>query len=1071
MSEPEPTDLNETRATLPPIDSSRTAPVFSPTAGLPSSPPGYEILGELGRGGMGVVYKARQTRLKRLVALKMILAGSRAGAGDLARFKAEAEAAARLQHANIVAVHEVGEHEGCPFFSLEYVEGGSLDRHLAGTPLAPSEATRLSEALARAMQVAHEANIVHRDLKPANVLLANGEPKISDFGLAKNLSEDSGQTRSGAVLGTPSYMAPEQAAGKGKEVGPAADVWALGALLYEMLTARPPFKGANATETLLQVIADDPVPPSRLVPRLPRDLETICLKCLHKEPQKRYSSAAALADDLHRFRNGEPIVARPVGLLERGLKWARRRPALAALLLVSLIATVGFMVLQERQRREAETRSATERRLRDEAETASAQLDREKTETARLLDLSRRNAFTAQLRRVAGMWQREPEQARDLLEDENLCPPELRDFSWGFYRRLCECGRGVLRGHSGRVMALALTADGKSLASAGADGLVIVWDLAAQQPRVTLRGHKAAVWCVALTPDGKTAASGSQDGEVKVWDVASGKEKIPLKGRHTGSVWGVALTPDGSKVASGSAVHDPQEKDPLKQWKNGEVFLWDTTTGGHTRLFRSKGGILCVACDPDGEFVAAGGFHEGGVRLWNMKKNYEVRRLGPIQPGVPVRTLALSPAPGVWQRVLGAATSDPAIKLFLPSRRRARFGELRGHLGEMTALAFGNRFELASVNRDGTVKVWEVQGRRERTTFRLEPAPAGPWPGGAVVLNRGLKLLAAADGALVRLWAIPGQPYRKELLAARHGVLALAVAADGKTLVTGGTDGNANLWDLTTGTVKGKLEGKAGRLRAVALTPDGKTLVTAAKDRKVRIWDVDKRQFRATLDGQEQLALTPDGRKLVTAGGDGSVTVWDLEGKEVRTLSRPGGTPFTALTIGKSGSTVLCAAGTTGGVRVWDVERGREFARLAGPDKVATRCLAFSPDGKWLAVGFDQTLYLWQPRQGGAGTKVAAGHRINALAFSNDGQSLALGGSDLAVRVWDVATWQQRAVLRGHSHEVTSLAFGPDGKSLISGSGPLLSGVRGKPGEVLIWDGDSGEDLEDPEDPFDEGAP
>ena len=247
MSEPEPTNLNETRATLPPVDSSRTAPLVLSAAGLPSSPAGYEILGELGRGGMGVVYKARQVKLKRLVALKMILSGGHAGTGELARFKAEAEAAARLQHPNIVAVHEVGEHQGCPFFSLEYVEGGSLDRLLAGTPLAPAEAARLTEALARAIHAAHEVGIVHRDLKPANVLLAVGQaaglppdgrpaacpttdcvPKIADFGLAKNLSEDSGQTRSGAILGTPSYMAPEQAGGHVHAIGPAADVWAPG---------------------------------------------------------------------------------------------------------------------------------------------------------------------------------------------------------------------------------------------------------------------------------------------------------------------------------------------------------------------------------------------------------------------------------------------------------------------------------------------------------------------------------------------------------------------------------------------------------------------------------------------------------------------------------------------------------------------------------------------------------------------------------------------------------------------------------------------------------------------------
>jgi serine/threonine protein kinase len=257
--------------------------------------PGYEILGELGRGGMGVVYQARQQGLNRLVALKMILAGGHAGAQERTRFQAEAEAVARLQHPNIVQVHEVGEHNGLPFFSLEYCPGGSLAHRLQSTPLPPAEAARLTETRARAIHTAHQAHLIHRDLKPANVLLgADSTPKITDFGLVKKLDE-AGHTASGAVMGTPSYMAPEQAGGKTRNIGPATDIYALGALLYEMLTGRPPFKAATSVETILQVLSEEPVSPARLQPGVPRDLETICLKCLQKEPLRRYASAAALA--------------------------------------------------------------------------------------------------------------------------------------------------------------------------------------------------------------------------------------------------------------------------------------------------------------------------------------------------------------------------------------------------------------------------------------------------------------------------------------------------------------------------------------------------------------------------------------------------------------------------------------------------------------------------------------------------------------------------------------------------------------------------------------------------------
>jgi serine/threonine protein kinase len=326
------------------------------------SVPGYDVLGEIGRGGMGVVYRARQVGLNRVVALKMILAGQDAPAELRGRFRREAEAIARLRHPGIVQVHEVGESEGRPYLALEFVDGGSLADRLRAGLLQVPEAATLVEALARAIDHAHRAGVVHRDLKPANVLLhrrseiqssksegdsdvgcrmSDVEPKVTDFGLAKCLDEASDQTRSGAVLGTPNYMAPEQAVGKTQDVGPAADIYALGAILYECLTGRPPFKGATVLDTLEQVRSQEPVPPSQFDQKLPRDLETICLKCLRKEPQKRYAAAGDLADDLRRFLDQRPILARPVRLPERAVKWVKRQPALAATLLALAVALLG----------------------------------------------------------------------------------------------------------------------------------------------------------------------------------------------------------------------------------------------------------------------------------------------------------------------------------------------------------------------------------------------------------------------------------------------------------------------------------------------------------------------------------------------------------------------------------------------------------------------------------------------------------------------------------------------------------------------------------------------------------
>jgi WD40 repeat protein len=564
-------------------------PQVSTPAGTPTIP-GYEVLGELGRGGMGIVYKARQVGLSRLVALKVVLAGAHAGADELARFRREAEAIARLHHPNVIEIYQLGESDGVPFFSMEFCAGGSLARKLAGRPLSPRKAAGLVERLARGVQAAHAVGVIHRDLKPANVLLTeDGIPKITDFGLARKVEGSTALTASGAIVGTPSYMAPEQAAGEGKHVGPAADVYGLGAILYECLTGRPPFHAATAVDTLVQVLDSPPVAPSQLRPRVPARLEAICLRCLAKRPAQRFGSAAQLADELRRFLDGLPSEVQPrdgrsrlntkikvgcllnivIPLLMGGGFWglfflllsAGAPPAHWPILLACCAAAIplGFIIML----------------LCIRASRGPGNV--------------RRLAFSPDGCTVASVGREWGHLVGDLLKLWDVAGERLR-LSW--------------KTDGADVQALSFTADGQTLLTLDSNGVGGVWDVADGHPRARFCLGIDELGAVAFGPDGRTLATVTGTGSdqtLTLWDIdlagavsVSARQVVPFKVRNPGQpLIMLVFAADGRTLAAQGGA------------PGSSVQLWDICPGGlRPRLLSNPRGQFLLALSADGRALA-----------------------------------------------------------------------------------------------------------------------------------------------------------------------------------------------------------------------------------------------------------------------------------------------------------------------------------------------------------------------------------------------------------------------------------------------------------------------------------
>jgi len=1009
---------------------------FLAVAEGPPQIPGYEILGELGRGAMGVVYRARQLSLDRVVALKVL-----SDASLYARFRAEAEAVAHLQHPHIVQIFEVGEHQGRCFFSLELVGGGSLADRLQGQPLPETTAAQLVETLARAVHYAHQRGIIHRDLKPANVLLQRGEgreardeaipsslaprpsplapiPKISDFGLAKRLAGGAGLTRLGDVLGTPTYMAPEQARGH-PNVGVAVDVWALGAILYELLTGRPPFRADTAEATLRLVECAEPEPPSRLRPELAPDLEAICLKCLQKRPQKRYATALALADDLARFLAGRSVELPPVPPASRhGLVLALAVLACALLLAGSLFHNARLQ--QERDRAVSEQNQAGKQRdaaqlawqqveaqrqalqqallqtaaQRDralqrsrEAEAAIKALEEPSArndppplaepqpELRRLREQARRALYALQLAGAASAWRHHPDQGRRLLEDVSRCPPDLRDFTWGLFAQACDPPRRLFPGQAG---ALTMVADGRTLAAGGTDGVVRLWNLETRQEQV-LVGHTGQVNAVAFDPREGRLASAGADRTVRLWD-ASGQALRTLTG-HRGAVFAVAFVAGGHVLASAG--------------EEGEIRLWNPATGkDKTTLTGHRGAVHALAFSPDGKLLVSAG-EDRGIAIWDVHTN----RPRGILAGHTGRVHALAFAPD--GKTLASAGADGTARLWDALTGAVRI-ILPAHTGSVPALAFSpDGLTLATGADTGEVKFWDVPSGQLQRTF------VGQASVSALAFTPDGKSLAVAGGTDVALWPVALR-LERATLRSPHGPVGALVLTGGKITAGGGADGTLRVWDMDGGKQGKSLEAPRGGVNCLALAVDGKTLATAGGAPGITMLDLPSSKVRLTLlghaDGVAALGFAADGALLASAGRDGTLKLWRLPGGDLlRTLPGKGPGPA-ALALAPDGQT-LATGEADGLIRLWDLTTGRQILAFPG-QQGRVLSLAFTPDGKTLAAGMEVEtageIHLWDPVIGVL-RAVLPGHGqgVTALAFAPDGRSLVSVGLNQMVKRWD----------------------------------------------------------------------
>lgn len=983
----------------------------------------YELPELLARGGMGVVYKARQISLNRTVALKMIQAGALATPAEVKRFHAEAEAIAQLHHPNIVAVYEIGEHEGQHYFSMDYVAGRTLAEIVHDGPLPAIRAATYVKTVAVAVQYAHQQGILHRDLKPANIIIdENDQPRITDFGLAKRFQDSalriphSALTLSGQVLGSPNYLPPEQAEPKRGMLGPPSDVYALGAILYHLITGRPPFQAESLTTLLQQVIESDPLAPRSLNPGIPCDLETICVKCLEKEPQRRYDTAQALADDLDRFLNREPVQARPIGSADRAWRWCRRRPVLASLvtaLVLVLILGMGGISWQWR-RAERERDMALRQAYAADMKVAQFLLEegniggvRQILAKHRPSESSGSTFFTRSQADLRGwewryLWgQCQSDERTKLVEQKEgfanlaLSPDgrllalrqwngDIELWNWGARSRL-----GTLTNRGGEF-AFSFSPDGKILASANVDSagkpVVSLWEVATQRV-VRELPQPFEVSSLAFTPTGELLTTFSYKPQVSLWEVPSGRlaRSFVAKESLNWDMRFALFSADGRTLVLADC---------------GPILVIDLRTGASREIVATSEGnaAVALALSPDGQLLASGhGWSDASIRLWNVHTGKPAGSLEGHRGWVGKLVFSQD------GRVLYSASKDQSIRAWNVQQLR-EIAQWRGHTDGLSGLALSpDGRTLLSCALDGSVRLWDPQGPRHRPAYIALPIAVAPF--GAPFTRDSRRLITASLTNLVTIWDVASATPIEQIPALGSNNYSVALSPDERWVAVGGFDGSLRVWDrVDRRLVK---EGQPHRFPVfrMGFLDNGRTLVSGAlllaKATEVKRWEVGT--WRETgfgpidLDLTAGLAQSPDQRHFALTYFAKPPRVWECtSGRLQMVLCPASGLGWGGVTPTFSPDGRLLAAALEPRICVWDLASQRQIAVLEQPGRGLVS-VCFSPDGKRLATG---------SREGG-----------DLLA---------------AVEVWDYFTQRGLLSLRSRGKFTGWTEFSPDGNTLLA---------------------------------------